>query len=364
MLSHISLQFTLLTARYYRYMNPSTIKRRIRRLLLSSPCGLEIDIDSAIALRDGQALVDLLKGAIYLLSNNMHRRTGVGELIIASCQFPTSRKALKRLLNQKSDIMDAFSEKLLHYAIRENDSDLVKHLIKVGVDTNVRCNTCYRFPFGCAIRSRHIEMVKLILDAGVSDFTTKEGYGFYLMMAFENSQLDIASLLLQQDIDVKSSFSKQLTTLGANALSAAVLFGGFPAVKLLAEHVAIKELIHRGVNQGKSQIRASPFELAASLGNLKVLNFLMEQGADIKYRDPNGYGSPVAAAAANGQVKMVKHLLSLGGDADGRSEYIWTDDRNGRVMEYHGVGSAVDEATNPRVNIDRVSAAFRNSWED
>lgn len=47
-----------------------------------------------------------------------------------------------------------------------------------------------------------------------------------------------------------------------------------------------------------------------SLGHLDVVCLLVEQGAEVSCKDKRGY-TPLHAAASNGQIAVVKHLLSL-----------------------------------------------------
>lgn len=47
-----------------------------------------------------------------------------------------------------------------------------------------------------------------------------------------------------------------------------------------------------------------------SSGHLDVVCLLVSQGAELSYKDKRGY-TPFHAAASNGQIAVVKHLLSL-----------------------------------------------------
>lgn len=47
-----------------------------------------------------------------------------------------------------------------------------------------------------------------------------------------------------------------------------------------------------------------------SAGHLDVECLLVEQGAEVSCKDKRGY-TPLHAAASNGQIAVVKHLLSL-----------------------------------------------------
>lgn len=293
----------------------------LRHRLLDSPCRFAININETIALRTGEALMDLIKIAIYLISNNVAEHTGIGPLIISICKLPTNRNALEHLLKQDHPTIQAFAEGLLHFASEANDTDLVKVLIRRGVDPNSNCGICstrYRIPeyksrLLCAISSRSSDAAVALLEAGADEKRLDFDGSSCLMRCYENNLIPLASKLLQRgaDITVPGSVRKHSGS-RSNILSIAVLHGGLPAVRTLMEHdpLEFRNLIHADTSKA--------FTMAASVGNEAVVNFFLKYDISL-----NDCGIGLCGAAANGKVQMVKLLLSRGVDVDGNHGWIW-----------------------------------------
>ncbi len=322
------------------------LRHVLRHQLLDSPCGFAINIDETIALRTGEALMDLIKLATYLISNNVAQDTGIGPLIISICQLPTNRNVLEHLLKQKHPTIQAFAEGLLHYASEANDADLVRVLIRRGIDPNSNCGTCwaiggefkpkfwYRSRLLCAISSSSSDAAVALLEAGADEKRLDFDGSSCLMMCYQQNLIPLASELLQRgaDITVQASPRGRWSPLPKNAISSAVLYGGLPAVRTLTEHdpLVFRNMIHADTS--------GAFIMAASVGNEAVVQFFL--GCDISLSD---CGTGLCGAAANGKIQMVKLLLSHGVNVDGSHGWIWHSEDYGWVWRYCNI-SALEAA--------------------
>lgn len=305
----------------------------LRRQLLDSPCRFVINVDETIALRTGEALMDLIKLAVYLISNNVAQKTGIGPLIISICQLPTNRRALEHLLKQEHPTIQAFAEGLLHYACRANDADLVGVLIRRGVDPNSNCGVCSFPRLLCAISSGSSDAALVLLEAG-ADERKLDSYGSsYLTMCFKYDLIPLASKLLERGADttVPESARNRSGTF-THLLSEAVINGGLPAVKILAEHdsLGFRNMILAGTSRA--------FTAAASVGNEAVIRFFLSY--DISLGD---CGTGLCAAAANGKIQMIKLLLSHGVNVEGHHGEIYHNTSTGWTWRYCNI-SALEAA--------------------
>jgi hypothetical protein len=69
-----------------------------------------------------------------------------------------ARRSSKKILNEQNIYSNAT---VLHYAVENNDLDLVKYLIKEDVDLFVK-NNIYDTAIDCAIEGKNKEMIKII----------------------------------------------------------------------------------------------------------------------------------------------------------------------------------------------------------
>lgn len=101
----------------------------------------------------------------------------------------------------------------------------------------------------------------------------------------------------------------------------AFAFHGFEGVTPLwvaaedGEHEMVKLLIQRGANiEAKGSMNHSPLSTAALKGNDEVVEILFEAGADLEARDDGCRLTPLMWAAFNGQLPMMKLLAAAGAD--------------------------------------------------
>ena len=282
-----------------------------RKLLRShSVCHLALDVNRALALRTGSALLDLLKIAVYLFSNNLEEETGLGGFIVWSWQSFTYGTALKHLLRQRHPSIQAFADKLFIYAIEGGEESLVEFLFPIVVNPSNAPHIHNKSAVKAAAKKGTVHTLNLLLGAGPE--LSEEECSIYLNLALEYRNLEVAKAFLDRGARIdreEKVFRSGIWT----ALSYATVHCGLDTIKLLRERMPerFRELIHLG--------NPTAFELAASFGNNDVLLFFHQHGADINYVDSDGCGGALSAAIVNGHIQTARLLISLGADPNQRS---------------------------------------------
>lgn len=301
----------------------SILRTRDRQILIrrlsESPCGEIVDIENTITLRSGQAFIDLMKLALYLVSNNVAEDTGIGPWIVSECQMPTNNKALKHLLRQKTPTVQAFADGLLHYASEANDEELVMTLLRSGVSPNSQCGACNKEKWGwsssicrlrCAISAGADRAALALLQAGAHPDKCADGTS--LRESYEQNLLPLAEDLLRRDVDKMAcwepiSYCTDMEAENWDIFSTAILYGGIPAVEMLTKYHPSE--LRRIIEMDTSHA----FILAASIGNeTLVQSWLAEYNISVKSR-----AIGLCGAAANGQIKTIELLISHGSEIDG-----------------------------------------------
>ncbi|KAL8803232.1 MAG: hypothetical protein Q9200_006298, partial [Gallowayella weberi] len=189
---------------------------------------------------------------------------------------------------------------LLHKAIRTNNLQLFKRLLREGADANSCSETTGLdfiewTPFGHAVAiSNHVhnEFVELLLQQNQITGCTPE-------TTVSNTVFGNMYQVMQRSVTV-------------TAFLAAIGCGCLSTVKLMVRHGA-------DVNfPAKSKIKRTPLQRAAELGNMEIVRFLLSCGADVNgAAAQRGGGTALQLAAIGGYIQVVRVLLEYGGDLCG-----------------------------------------------
>ena len=295
-------------------------RQTLRSRILESPCADMIDVDDTIALRTGQAFLDLIKLGLYLISNNIARDTGIGSLIVSACKLPTISRALERLLQLETATVQAFADGLLHYATEANNEELVRKVISSGVSPNGQCGTC-SMSWGydvcrlqCAILAKADRASISLLELGT--IPDKGAHGECLKLCFEYNLITVAKELLLRGVGNTVPWEMSDIPLHPEAwdiISTAALYGGIAAIEVLTRY-------HPSQLQHAIEDNASAaFVVAASIGNENLVRFWLEE-----YNvSPKSCAIGLCGASANGQTQTVELLISYGSNVQGDHGYIY-----------------------------------------
>ena len=303
------------------------------------------------------------------------------------------------LLNAGADANTARGngETPLMTAARVGSLDVIRRLLATGADPNKAEATLGQTALMFAIANHHTQVARTLLETGASATTRSKDRFTPLLFAAQQGNLEAASLLLSAGADVNESapdgiggntnararfvpdteaatllvaidsghanLARFLLEQGANpnhagagrtALHAAVQRrmpevvaallerGAKPNVRLEKRLPFVSRRIGQSNGLTPSNIGATPFFLAATFNDLKIMRLLVDSGADPRIRVDDGTTPLMVAAGADyvegadkyglrwfgdnlplqeSALKAVKYLLDLGLDINATNEY-------------------------------------------
>jgi uncharacterized protein len=251
------------------------------------------------------------------------------------------------LLKQHADVNapEPDGTTALHWAVRQDDRDIVDRLIKAGA--NVKAANRYGVtPLYLACVNGSAPMIAKLLDAGAdANSATTEGETA-LMTVARTGNVEAAKVLLAHGADVnsKEQWRQQTPLMWAVAESHPDM-----AQELIAHGADVNA---RQVEwHWERQVTKEPREKWMPLGGLTPLHFaarqgcvdcarvLLKAGADVNAVDPNNM-TPMVMALINGHYDFAAFLIDQGADPN-------IADETGRTPLY----AAVDDHTMPESNL-------------
>lgn len=220
-------------------------------------------------------------------------------------------EAAQLLLTRGSDmnVVDDCGYSPLHLAAEHGYTELVRLLLLSGAKVDFRPNTDELFPrttqcdepLRLAIRNKHMEIARLLLEHG-ADPNKRYFFGAEINLV---TDLDFLELLLTFGANPDSRDRSGLTPL----MKAARQPQGMESVLLLLKYGA-------DVNATADERHdyRTVLHYAVLSGNLDIVNLLIKQGAKLNYDDAYDFGkpSPLDLAILKGDPKIVALLIRAG----------------------------------------------------
>lgn len=198
-----------------------------------------------------------------------------------------------------------------------------------------------------AIRKGNAAQVNSLLDAHPSFASAKNESGVSaVLMSIYSGQRECRELLLARGVDLdlpeaaavgdlervtrlvqqRPDLAKSFSPDGFPAVALAAVFGQLNIVRYLAQHGAD---INATATNGSGY---NSLTGAVASGHTEIVQWLLEHGANPNHRYGQGY-SPLLTAAANGHLEIVKLLLAHGADAhavsnDGKNALAFANERH------------------------------------
>ena len=204
----------------------------------------------------------------------------------------------------------------LMWAALENHADVVRLLIEAGGEVNARSAGGVFTPFLFAVRAGHVEAARVLIDAGADVNATLADGTSALTLAVMNAQYELAAMLLDRGADPNAA-AQGWTALhqivwtrrpnyGYN-LPGAVPTGAVDALELVrtlvkhgADVNARQQKEPRDGNRNMlNRIGATPFLLASKAVDLRLMQTLLDVGADPRLANVDGT-TPLMVAAGVG----------------------------------------------------------------
>jgi ankyrin repeat protein len=177
-----------------------------------------------------------------------------------------------------------------HYAVMNNEIDILKSLIKAGANLNIEDSKGYT-PLRVAVENGNTEMAQLLLSKGASvDCCKQNGYTL-LGDAIERGHHDITEMLMENGATLPSGYSHKLCAL-FDKMSASPYFANYLS-KILKKD--LEKLLFEAVQDEK----------------LPQVQLLLKVGASAKTTLPEHY-SVLHEACSHKNIPIIQALLKGG----------------------------------------------------
>ncbi|MBA4417418.1 MAG: hypothetical protein C0392_05870 [Syntrophus sp. (in: bacteria)] len=237
---------------------------------------------------------------------------------------------VRLLLDKGADVnaKNGTNNTALIYASIKGNTEIVKELLEKKADVNVK-NMSGGDALIYAVLEKRTEVVRVLLKNRAKVDEKYDSGKTALIMAVENGVFDIARLLLDNgavanalDLDMKTpliyasekgdiDIVKALVGKGAD-VNAKSKYGDTALDKAISQkHVEVARFL---INSGADIKSSSPLISAVTVDSRKIVEILLEKGADINKRGWEGK-TPLMYAAA-GEFNMVKYLVEKGADVN------------------------------------------------
>ncbi|MGG4095321.1 ankyrin repeat domain-containing protein [Paenibacillus lautus] len=237
-------------------------------------------------------------------------------------------------LNKKlTDYSNPIQGTPLQISCRNGNLDIVKLLIEAGVDKEIK-DVAKQSPLSIAVTNNHYDVTKYLVEVGADIYSKGSNNLQPIHFACAHGSRKIIELLLFMGVDInqvdglKSSLLDFTTNLDGGNLE------------------ATKTLVENGIDK---IYFSTAFKWACWRNNIKIAEYLLENGADFKSETPPK-SELLFWVCGLGYKEIVKLLLGLGVDFKTHVKF------KGKVLSYNG--SPLDRAieTNQTEIVELINA--------
>ena len=198
----------------------------------------------------------------------------------------------------------------LHSAARGGNVGIIETLLSSGLDINSSTN-CGTTPLMVAAANGHERAVNLLLSKGADPHLKDFMEGNLLHAAADGGNTSIVKTMLYCDIDIDSKDKHSVTPL---------LFA------VMKDHVeVVKYLLQQGADTSLTYgfTKRNALHIASQNGSVATIEMLLSYELKPDSRDGEG-NTPLAIAAALGQIEAVNCLLEHGADPSLKGKFGWS----------------------------------------
>ena len=199
----------------------------------------------------------------------------------------------------------------LFLAAESGSEAAVKILLGAGAKANAK-NTANSTPIHRAAQEGYLAVVKLLMEAGANPLAAKRRGITPLQLALENGHFDVAAELLEpveSELPSIQDYEESLYSLAR--------VGFEEGIKKALRHSL------RNLDRGDPKYNQSPLSHAAENGHERVVQLLLDRGAEPNMVDKSGR-SALLWAVLNEHQAVAEQLLARGADVDRRDRVQWT----------------------------------------
>ncbi|MBL0265779.1 MAG: ankyrin repeat domain-containing protein [Leptospiraceae bacterium] len=199
----------------------------------------------------------------------------------------------------------------MHYAASFGNLETVKYLISNGADVNSK-DRDVAIPLHYATLGSHLETIKLLVAEGSNVNAKDKDSGTSLHIASRLGNLEVVKFLVSRGANkyIKTVYGKTALDIARIEKNKAVI-EFLSGVEIKINSASILDSNNEINNSSSQDNLDSPLHDAAIEGNLEMVKLLISKRTDINKR--NKYGNtPLHYASIAGHLEIVKYLLSNG----------------------------------------------------
>lgn len=218
------------------------------------------------------------------------------------CDLACAKSLVKEKIPLDNYIEDKYTPLLL--AVRGKHLKAVRFLVEHGADVNKGISNSYNPPLNEACKNGDLDIVKYLVEHGANIYWVPPGWKphadgaqMVLTTANDNNHPEVVKYLLTLGPSLSSRKNDNVEMLRQAAGS-----GSLDLVKFW---------MSKNISATEETFYGSPISYASQLGQLDVLKYMIEKGADINKSDSAGQ-TPLHFAAENGQLKVMRYIIEHG----------------------------------------------------
>jgi ankyrin repeat protein len=189
--------------------------------------------------------------------------------------------------------------------------DEVRAFIREGADVDSRDDRGFTALI-MAVYKGHVDVVKELLDAGADPNAVGPRNETPLLASVDGEHPELFRLLLE-----KGAKKEYRDDEGGTILAAACNKGNLEMIRVALD-AGIDVNVKRCYREGRS-FDATPLMIAASMGRVPAVTFLLSKGADADFVGQEGW-TALMIAAAEGEDEVVPILLAAGADPNRKND--------------------------------------------
>uniref|UniRef100_A0A8C2Z516 Poly [ADP-ribose] polymerase n=1 Tax=Cyclopterus lumpus TaxID=8103 RepID=A0A8C2Z516_CYCLU len=227
----------------------------------------------------------------------------------------TRVKKLVDTLNVNAKDMAGRKSTPLHFAAGFGRRDVVDHLLQMGANVHARDDGGL-IPLHNACSFGHSEVVSLLLCQG-ADPNSRDNWNYTpLHEAAIKGKIDVCIVLLQHGADpnIRNTDGKSALDLGEPSGKAVLTGQSGNEEKLMALLTPLNVNCHASDGRkvrGKRKECSTPLHLAAGYNRVRIVQLLLQHGADVHAKDKGGL-VPLHNACSYGHYEVTELLLKHG----------------------------------------------------